>query len=406
MAGAGLFFFGAEEEASVLEVLRSRQLSRYRAPGDPEPSMTARFESELAGWLGVENCLGLNSGTSALLTGLLALGIGPGDEVIVPGYTFVATIASVVYTGATPVLAEIDGSLTLDPADVERRITPRTRAIIAVHMLGAPCDLAALGSIARAHGLALVEDVAQACGGRYRGRALGSWGRFGAFSLNVFKVITAGDGGALATNDRGLFERAFSIHDHGFRRFEGGAVDGNGVFGLNLRMHEMTGAVALAQVRKLDRILAHLRRRKALLVSAIGQVPGLERRAVHDADGECSTTAVYLADRPARARRMADYLGTRTLAESVKHNYASMGQLLGRALPNARCPFACPGLSAAPDYRPGMLPRTDDLLARSIGVGVGVQDSFLGFGLAVDMDADDVVIEAAGERFRRAAEAS
>jgi len=386
MAGAGLHFFGQEEEDAVLEVLRTRQLSRYRAPGDPIPSMTARFEAELARWSGTAHCLGVNSGTSALLAGLLALGIGPGDEVIVPGYTFVATIASVVYAGATPVLAEVDESLTLDPADVAARITSRTRAVIAVHMLGAPCDMASLDDLARQHGLALIEDVAQACGGRYRGRALGGWGRFGAFSLNVFKVITAGDGGAMITDDRALFERAFSIHDHGFRRFEGGALDGDGVFGLNLRMHELTGAVALAQVRKLDQILAHLRRRKRLLVEALGSIPRLRARTLHDADGECCTTHVYLALDRDRARRLAKGLGTRTLAESVKHNYASMGQLLRRA-----------------EYHAGMLPRTDDLLGRSVGLGIGVRDDFLGFGLAVDLAADDAAIAELAGRFRGAA---
>lgn len=386
MAGVGLHFFGQEEEDAVLEVLRTRQVSRYRLPGDPTPSMTARFEAELARWSGASHCLGVNSGTSALLAGLLALGIGPGDEVIVPGYTFVATIASVVYAGATPVLAEVDESLTLDPADVATRVTERTRAIIAVHMLGAPCDMTALGDLARERGLALIEDVAQACGGRFRGRALGAWGQFGAFSLNVFKVITAGDGGALVTGDRALFERAFSIHDHGFRRFEGGALDGDGVFGLNLRMHELTGAVALAQIRKLDRILAHLRRRKRLLVDALGAIPGLTPRSLHDTDGECCTTLVYLALDRDRAGRLAAALGTRTLAGSVKHNYASMGQLLRRAA-----------------YRAGMLPRTDDLLARSVGLGIGVRDEFLGLGLAVDPGAEEAAIVDLAERFRRAA---
>jgi dTDP-4-amino-4,6-dideoxygalactose transaminase len=246
--------------------------------------------------------------------------------------------------------------------------------------------MASLDDLARQHGLALIEDVAQACGGRYRGRALGGWGRFGAFSLNVFKVITAGDGGALVTDDRALFERAFSIHDHGFRRFEGGALDGDGVFGLNLRMHELTGAVALAQVRKLDQILAHLRRRKQLLVEALGSIPRLSARSLHDADGECCTTLVYLALDGDRARRLAQGLGTRTLAESVKHNYASMGQLLRRS-----------------EYHAGMLPRTDDLLGRSVGLGIGVRDDFLGFGLAIDPGADDAAIAELAVRFRRAA---
>lgn len=391
MSGAGLHFIGAEEEALVLEVLRSRHLSRYTPFGSTAPTKTALFEAEFARRIGSGHCLGLNSCTSALIVGLRGLGIGPGDEVIVPGYTFVATIASVIHVGATPVLAEIDESLTIDPEDVRRKITPRTRAVIAVHMLGTPADLPTLRAIADEHGIALVEDVAQACGGAHSGRALGSWGSFGAFSFNVYKVLTCGDGGALVTDDPALHSRAFSLHDHGFRRSAaGGADDDDAVFGFNLRMHELAGAVALAQTRKLDAVLDRLRSQKRRLLAAVGDVEGLERRPIHDRDGECATTLVYRARSADLAGKIARSLGTRRLAESVKHNYSSMGQLLRLS-----------GDGSNRRYGPGALPRTDDLLSRSIGIGVGVRDAFLGFAFGIEVDTSPEELERTAAHFRR-----
>jgi dTDP-4-amino-4,6-dideoxygalactose transaminase len=196
------------------------------------------FERACESLMKVKHCLALNSCTSALLAGLSGLGIGPGDEVIVPGYTFIASIAAVTYARAIPVLAEIDESLTLDPQDVERKIGPRTRAMIAVHMLGAPCDMDALREIAARHKLFLIEDVAQACGGSYKGAPLGSSGDFGAFSLNIFKTITAGDGGLFTTGSTPLYERAFAFHDHGSKPLRLGLADADSMLGLNLRMNE------------------------------------------------------------------------------------------------------------------------------------------------------------------------
>src|ERR1051325_8760136 len=179
MWSPGWHLIGDEELEEVTAVLRLRELSRYRfndPTGDAPPSRVYQFERACEALMRVKHCLAVNSCTSALLAGLSALGVGPGDEVIVPGYTFIASIAAIAYARAIPVLAEIDDSLTLDPSDVERRITSRTKAILAVHMLGAPCDMDALIHIADRHGLLIIEDVAQACGGSYRGRPLGSLG--------------------------------------------------------------------------------------------------------------------------------------------------------------------------------------------------------------------------------------
>jgi dTDP-4-amino-4,6-dideoxygalactose transaminase len=394
VAGPGHAFLGEEEAQLVQEVLSSWELGRYRFDDSPgRESKVYTLEREVERRFGSSYCLALNSGTSALITALAALGVGPGDEVIVPGYTFIASIAAIVHCGAVPVLAEIDESLTLDPADVERRITPATRAIMAVHMLGAPCDMDALTSIADDHGLFLVEDVAQACGASYHGRTLGTIGDAGAFSLNIYKVITAGEGGWLTMADEKTYERAFAYHDHGFRPFRQGVAEADSLFGQNLRMNELTGAIALGQLRKIDKILGLLQQQKAMFSAAIGTIPGVTRRRLNDPAGECSTLLVVIFDDAATAAQVADRLGTKTILASGRHHYANMPPLLSRRTPSqVSCPYRCAAHPTTRRYEPGMLPRTDDLLSRSIALSVGVVDSYLGssFGINVRSSQDEI----------------
>lgn len=401
LAGPGHSFLGKEETDLVQEVLNSWELSRYRFDdvSASSPSKVYTLEREVEKRLGAQHCLAVNSGTSALLTALVALSIGPGDEVIVPGYTFIASIAAIVHRGAVPVLAEVDDSLTLDPVDVEQRITPATTAILAVHMLGAPCDLDALRAVADRHGLLLIEDVAQACGGSFHGRALGTIGEAGAFSLNLFKVITAGDGGWVTIADKSAYERAFAYHDHGFKPVRQGLIDADSLFGLNLRMTELTGAVALGQFRKLDQILARLRQQRRNLANALGELPGVRLRRLTDADGDCATVLVLTFDRVEAAAAVADTIGTCTLLASGRHYYGNMLPLLSRRTPTvAECPFACHAHPTTRRYAPGMLPRTDDLLGRSVAISVGVVDSYLGTAFGINVTSPESEIQEVADR--------
>jgi dTDP-4-amino-4,6-dideoxygalactose transaminase len=405
MPGPGLQLIGDEELEQLIDVIRSGYFSRYRFADDGtavEPSKVFLFEQEFAAALGARHAIGMNSCTSALLAGLSALDLGPGDEVIVPGYTFIASIAAVAYARSTPIFAEIDESLCLDPEDVERKITPRTRAILVVHMQGACGDLGAILDVARRHGLRVVEDVAQAGGGSWQGKALGTLGDVGAFSLNVFKVITAGDGGVLVTGDSDLYERAFAFHDHGAKPLRLGVADQDSLLGLNFRMHELTGAVALAQVRRLPGILEALRRRKRIFQECIADLPGIRFRPLSDPEGDCATTLTLLFDSAGQAQAMAAALGTKTLIQSGKHYYGNMPQILNRRMPgSAACPFTCPGHPSTADYRPGMLPRTDDVLSRSISLSIGVRDSYLGTDFGVDILTSEDDVRARAEEFRR-----
>jgi dTDP-4-amino-4,6-dideoxygalactose transaminase len=407
MPGPGVELIGEEEIAEVLEVLRSRFLSRYGPPDDPAfGAKCRRVEQEVAALAGVRYGLGLSGGGSgAIWLALLGLGIGPGDEVIVPGFTFVASISAVVYARAVPVLAEIDDTFNLDPADVEARITPRTRAIIAVHMLGAPARLDELKAVADRHGIALIEDCAQAFGATYRGRGVGGIGTIGAYSFNEYKTITCGDGGMIVTDDAALYDRCFSMHDQGHApyRLESRYAE-RPFLGMNLRMTELSGAVLLAQLRKLDLIRSHLRANKAIVRSALADLPGIQFRTLVDEDGDLATHCVVVFPSAEIARRVAAEVGSITLAESGWHVYANMEHVLERRTVTGKgCPFDCRCFNEAEViYRRGMLRQTDALLGRSISFGIGVFDMNLApFGLRMRDDAE--VARARAAQFREVA---
>jgi dTDP-4-amino-4,6-dideoxygalactose transaminase len=406
MPGPGIELIGAEETAEVLEVLQSGYLSRYGPSDDPAfGAKVHHIEEAIAKLSNVRYGLGLHGGGSAALwITLLSLGVGAGDEVIVPGFTYVASISSIVYTGATPVLAEIDDTFDLDPIDVEAKITSKTAAIIVVHMLGAPARLTELKAIADRHGIPLIEDCAQAFGATYQGVGVGGIGTAGTFSFNEYKTITCGDGGMIVTDDESLYERAFAMHDQGHApdRLESKYAP-RPFLGMNFRMTELSGAVLLAQVRKLDFITSHLRANKAIIKDMLEEVPAIGYRTLTDPAGDLATHLVVTLPDKEMAQRVADEVGSKTLSESGWHTYSRMNHLLEkRTVSGKGCPFDCaiPGHSHG-DYRAGMLPQTDDLLERSMSIGIGVKDPNLApFGLT--MRDGEAEARAVGATFRDA----
>src|SRR6476620_10037216 len=283
----------AEEEIqAATRVLRSKNVFRYYGVDDG-PREVADFEREFAAHLGSRHALCLNAGSSALICGLIGAGVGNGDEVIVPAYTWNATPNAVIATGATPVLAEVDDSLTLDPADVERKLGPRTRAILPVHMRGAPADMAALTGIAKQHGLVLVEDVCQAAGACFRGRRLGTFADAGAFSLQFNKIITTGEGGVMITDRDDLYELAIDVHD-----CAGSLRRGAGLprfAGWNFRASELQGAVARVQLTRLDGLLERMRVTQRRLAERVEELPGLTLRRSTDDGGDAGICLVAFA---------------------------------------------------------------------------------------------------------------
>ncbi len=385
--GPGSYVFGKEELQEVMEVMQSGYLFRYGDPSDPRfLHKCVDFENLFAEKMQVRHALATTSGTVSLMAALAALGVGAGDEVIVPGYTFIASISSILLMNATPVLAEIDESLTIDPEKLEALITPRTKAIIPVHMLGNPCDMDAVMKVAKAHGLYVLEDACQACGASYHGRRVGTIGDIGAFSLNIFKTITSGDGGAVITDSDDLYERAFAFHDQGHKPMRMGVEVGNrNMIGMNMRMNELTGAVALAQLRKLDDILATLRCKKKKLKTALAGIPGVGFRRINDTAGECATLLTLLFESKAMADAFCGKVGSATVSHSGWHVYNNMEQILNY-----------PGM----DFKAHMLPATDDILERAVNISVGVVDKGLGSKYGININSTDEEIAEVAKTIR------
>jgi dTDP-4-amino-4,6-dideoxygalactose transaminase len=395
---------GEEEIREVMDVLNAGYLYRYQVGDDPRfQGKVLKLEQEIADRSQVRYAVAVNSGTTALLTALVGLGVGPGDEVIVPGFTFVASISSVVYAGAVPVLAEVDRTLNLDPEDVAAKITSRTKAIMAVHMMGNPARLDELRAIADDHDLFLVEDCAQAFGASYKGQPIGSIGRVGTFSFNVYKTVTSGDGGMIITDDADLYRRCFAFHDQGHAPLRNGVEIGKRPFlGLDFRYTELQAAVLLAQIRKLSPMLDRLRANKRQFKASIADLPGLEFREVVDPEGEIGTILTVILPNADIARAVATDLGSSVIAEAGWHVYGNMEHLLEQRMVHSMgCSFACPHYrerGGQMRYWAGMLPQTDELLARSINISIGVPDPGLGasFGVSVN-DGPDAVDERAAE---------
>lgn len=409
MPGPGFEWIGKEEEKEVLDVLRSRWLFRYGDEKDPVFKRKVKtLEEMVEKGFGTKHALAVTSGTAALITALSALGIGPGDEVIVPGYTFIASISSIIIARAVPVLAEVDESLTLDPADVERKITPRTRAIMAVHMLGNACNLEALQDIAKRRGLILIEDTAQAFGGSYKGKRLGTIGRIGTFSFNIFKTINAGDGGMVVTDDDELYFRAFGYHDQGHFPSRSGVEVGNrSIVGQNYRMNELTGAVLVAQFRRLGDIIDRLRHIKSRLKKRLEGTAGVSFRRINNPEGECNTLLTVFLPTKEIAQKAAGTLGSATMDKSGWHVYNNMEQILGKKMiTEVGCPYNCASHPCQQEYKKGMLPATDRLLERAINISVGVVDKGLGSAFGVHPHSTDDEIDQKAEQFIQAVKAS
>jgi dTDP-4-amino-4,6-dideoxygalactose transaminase len=352
---------GDEELAAVERVVRSRNLYRHYGPSG-EPQEVAAFEREFAEHMGVRHALAVNGGSSALICGLIGAGVGPGDEVIVPAYTWNATPNAVLASRALPVPAEVDESLTLDPADVERNLTPRTKAIVPVHMRGAPSNMAALRALAERHGLVLVEDVCQAAGASFEGRRLGTFGDAGAFSLQFNKIITTGEGGVMITDRDDVYELAIDVHDCAGSWRRGAGLPR--FAGWNFRASELVGAVGRVQLRRLDPLLERMRRNHARLSEQIATLPGLTLRRPNDRGGDAGIALIAFAETTDLAREAVSALR----AEGVSAMQIYSPDVIDLHV----YPYWQPVLDAiaaagapAPDC-----PRTLDLLERSVHVDV------------------------------------
>jgi dTDP-4-amino-4,6-dideoxygalactose transaminase len=311
------------EFANLGRAIANGELLRYaRGP----QGFTARFESELAQRMGVNHVLTVNSGSNALIAALAAAGVGPGDEVLVPAYTWVATALAPMAVGAVPVLVNIDESLTIDPREIEKQITPYTKAIMPVHMLNLVCDMDAILEIARRHKLLVIEDACQGVGVSYKGRRVGTIGDLGCFSFNHHKNITAGEGGAVLTNNERYFVRARMFHDPG-SFIRGHEPTNEPIFaGLNCRVSELTGAVLHAQLGKLEPLLARLRARYPAIAEIFADQAHCRVSKHNDPANAVALTVLF--DDPEEARVFGQTRGTGRLIETGRHVFTNWEAVL------------------------------------------------------------------------------
>lgn len=378
----GAHWLDEEEVEAVTRVLRARSPFRYYGPALQDE--VRRFEEEFARFVGARYALAVTSGTGALFTALSALGVGPGQEVIIPAYLWVSVASAVVCHGAIPVLADIDETFCLDPADVERRITPRTRGIIMAHMSGAPGDVKAVRAIARRHGLFLLEDCAQCVGGSLDGQSVGTFGDVGIFSFQLNKNMTAGEGGCLVTSDEQLYRRAVAWHDLGYCRDEAGRLllDAGSphLWGRGYRMDELRAAVLRVQLRKLPQVTAAMRRSKYRIRRALEALPGVQFRRIPDPAGDTGAFLITIYPDARLAREVNRALRAEGLVAQPQginnivmtdwglHLYYNNLSLVERApLDPSGFPWEAPqNRGLARDYGKGACPRADDLFERSL----------------------------------------
>lgn len=367
--GYPMYATGPEEIAALKAVIEKGKFFRYE-PG----SETEQFEGEWAALMGARHCLAVNSGTSALICALSGLGIGRGDEVIVPGYTFIATAAAVLAVGAIPILAEVDETLTLDPDSVRENLSPFTRAIIPVHMAGRPCDMERLLALAGEKGLAVVEDACQALGGSYRGSRLGTLGNAGAYSFNFYKILAAGEGGAMVTDNGELFSRARFKSDCGYSLLSGKDAEVDEFVGQNFRAGELQSAMIRVQQKRLAGILWDLRQEQSWFRRRLAGL--LPLAPSNDEGGDCATQLVLQFPEASQARdflRVSKEAGLPPMGSPLdtgKHVYSNWTGIMERrgGHPGGHNPW-----QDAPrrvEYHPAMLPNTLEHLGRSVYLGM------------------------------------
>lgn len=369
----GFEIFDEAEKQQINEVMEKGFTFRYNFDGMRNDVWKAReLEGMICDTIGVKHAHLVSSGTTALTTALAAAGIGAGDEVIVPPFTFVASVEAIVLAGAVPVFAEIDETLTLSPEGIEAVITPKTKAVNFVHMCGSMGHMDEVKAICDKHGLVLLEDACQATGATYKGQSLGTIGQVGTFSFDSVKTISCGEGGAVLTNDETIYNNAhmFSDHGHDHIGMDRGA-EGHPIMGSNFRISEMNAAVGVAQWKKLGRILETQRNNKKALKDALQQYPEVSFRELPDEAGDNAGFLSIMLPTEERAREVTAALGEQGVP-AVFYWYANNWHYwknwshIHEMKSSAKLPIEL--IADRPDYTKVETPKSDAIMSRTISM--------------------------------------
>ena len=367
-----MYRVGKEELAAVKRVIDAKMFFK----ANTTIQETTNAEREMREKFGSAHVLTMTSGHAALTSALIGMGIGPGDQVIVPAYTYIATAMAVVAAGAIPVIAEVDESLTLSPEDFENKITKYTKAVIPVHIQGFPSDMDRICEIAKKHGIFVLEDACQADGASYHGKRLGTIGDAGAFSFNYYKIISCGEGGALLTDNKDIFERAIIYHDSSAIAFFGKQLEGietKTFCGQEFRTNEIASAILREQLLKLDTIIADLRANKKYLMDNLAYCAKFIKS--NDIEGDLGTTLALSFDSAEKAKSFSEAVCGADMRpiNTGKHIYSNWDAIMNKrgAFHPLMDPFKMEAnLSITPEYTKDMCPKTLDLLARTVYISI------------------------------------
>jgi len=381
----GFEIFGQEEKDQIMDVLDTGVLFRYEF-GEQRKGVykVKEFEEKFAQYADARFAQAVTSGTAALKVALIALGVGAGDEVITQGFTFVATWEAILEVGAIPVFTEIDETLNMDPEDLKKKITDKTRCIVPVHMLGSAARITEIVSIANEFDIPVLEDTAQAAGGRIRGKHLGSFGACGTFSFDSVKTMTTGEGGMVITDREDLFRKMSEYHDHGHDHAVnpgGRGGESRNFVGSNYRMMELQGAIGIAQLAKLDSMISAQRTHKSRLIETTSTIPGVRFRSQVDESGDSATFFAFILESLEHRLKVQKILQGEGLApicwaDNTWHFYPKWEHLMeGTTLAKNGWPFIEAGGRKRVVYDPAALPKSADLLARTLVYPVSVKMS-------------------------------
>ncbi|MDB5257535.1 MAG: DegT/DnrJ/EryC1/StrS family aminotransferase [Chitinophagaceae bacterium] len=371
----GTELFGEEERKEVMDVLSTGALFRY-GHDDLRKGMwkTKELEAEAKKFTGASHVHAISSGTAAVSCVMAAAGLGYGDEVIVPPFTFIASIEAVLFAGALPVFAEIDENLCLSAEGIRKAVTPKTKAVLLVHMCGAAADMDAILAVCKEHNLILVEDAGQALGATYKGKHVGLFGVAGGISLDFFKLTTAGEGGLFITNSEEAYKIADCFSDHGHNH-EGAnrGMENHPILGLNYRLGELNAAVGVAQMRKADYIRTQNRKHHSYLQQRLSEISEITFRPVPDPSGDSGTFLNFFLPDKDTAQKVVKQFAEDGIAGAnywFLNNYHFINQWDHLKNLKAAGPLAINKLGAPQDYHNLQLPKSQEVVSRLISFGI------------------------------------
>lgn len=371
----GTELFGAEERKEVDDVMNTGILFRYNHDAQRNNIWKAReFEAEVKTITGASYAHAVSSGSTAIAAALAASGIGTGDEVIVPPFTYIATVEAVLFLGAIPIFTEIDETLCLSEAGIRQALTPKTKAICLVHMCGGMANMDAIMRIVKEKNLILVEDAGQAFAASYKGIATGLWGRAGAYSFDFFKIATAGEGGVMVTNDESIYKKADNYCDHGHDHIGSNrGMENHPYIGFNYRISELHAAIGLAQTRKVPSIRERNRKNKAFLTKELSSVNGISFARIEDPDGDSATFLnMFLPDTDAAKRTVEEF--NKAGVTGFNYWFTNMYHFINQwdhvkeLRTVSRLPVQV--LGSPQDYKNLSLPKSQEVIGRLISFGI------------------------------------